>query len=189
MGAHKENEHRCRADSPMRRMLGALRSACRSERGTALVEFALVLPVLSILLFGMLDLGKAFNYWIDETHLASEGARWAAVDKNPGASAGQTLQQYIQSQADTRELRGAARVSICFPQGTSKFGDPVKVIVTDDYSFLGVLTHKLRFLSGRVVRSPSGSTKIVGSAVMRLEAPPSSYVADPGISQTECNGQ
>ena len=56
-----------------------------SEAGVALVEFALVLPLLLLLLFGMLDFGKAFNYWIDETHLANEGARWAGVNKNPGS--------------------------------------------------------------------------------------------------------
>jgi Flp pilus assembly protein TadG len=53
------------------------------ESGAVLVEFVLVLPLLLVLLFGMLDFGKAFNYWIDETHLANEGARFAAVNKNP----------------------------------------------------------------------------------------------------------
>ena len=57
--------------------------AVRNEDGAALVEFVLVLPLLLLLLIGMLDLGKAFNYWIDETHLANEGARYAAVNKNP----------------------------------------------------------------------------------------------------------
>src|SRR5919201_4870511 len=72
------------------------------ESGVALVEFALVLPLLLILLFGMLDFGRAFNYWIDATHLANEGARWAVVNKNPGTG---SLEQFIQEQADTDELR------------------------------------------------------------------------------------
>ena len=51
------------------------------ERGVALVEFALVAPILLVLLFGMLDFGRVFNYWIDATHLlvlASE-----RIDANP----------------------------------------------------------------------------------------------------------
>ena len=68
------------------------------EHGVALVEFALILPVLALMLFGMLDFGKAFNYWIDETHLANEGARWAVVNKNPASSG--TLQAYIRDQGD-----------------------------------------------------------------------------------------
>ena len=55
----------------------------RDESGAALVEFALVLPLLLLLLFGLLDFGKAFNYWIDETHLANAGARFPHVPPAP----------------------------------------------------------------------------------------------------------
>ena len=61
------------------------------ESGVAITEFALVLPLLLLLLLGMIDFGKAINYWIDETHLANEGARWAAVNKNPGSGSGLTV--------------------------------------------------------------------------------------------------
>ena len=90
------------------------------ERGVALVEFALVLPILLVLLFGMLDFGRAFNYWIDSTHLANEGARWAVVNKNP-ASAG-TLQAYIRDQADTNELRSGGTASV--PDGWRRQAAP-----------------------------------------------------------------
>jgi len=53
------------------------------SRGAALVELALVLPLLLVVVFGMLDFGKAFNEWIDETHLANDGARLAAVSYCP----------------------------------------------------------------------------------------------------------
>jgi hypothetical protein len=62
------------------------RGRIREERGTALVELALVLPLLLIVLLGMLDFGKAFNEWISQTHLASEGARLAAVNYCPSPS-------------------------------------------------------------------------------------------------------
>jgi Flp pilus assembly protein TadG len=75
------------------------RSPYGSESGVALVEFALVLPLLLVLLLGVLDFGKGFNYWIDETHLANEAARFAVVNKNPGTSG--SLQNYVLSQADT----------------------------------------------------------------------------------------
>ena len=39
------------------------------QKGTSLVEFALILPVLALILFGLLDFAKAFNYWNDQTHL------------------------------------------------------------------------------------------------------------------------
>ena len=131
-----------------------------------------MIPVLLVVLLAMLDFGKAFNYWIDETHLANEGARWAVVDQNPGAG---TLQNYIQQQATTQELRAggtasvpdAAQVCISFPSGTSRVGDPVNVSVSTTYNWLP-------FLSDHI---GAASTTITGSATMRLEAVPTAYGA------------
>lgn len=140
-----------------------------AESGVALVEFTLVLPLLLLVLFAILEFGKGFNYWIDETHLANEAARFAVVNKDPGSSG--TLQDYILSQADTNELRSGGtasipakpQVCISFPNGTSKVGDPVKATVTLTY-------HWLPFL--KLVDTP-----ITASATMRLEAVPSNYAA------------
>ena len=144
-----------------------------SEDGVAIVEFALILPVLALMLFGMLDFGKAFNYWIDETHLANEGARWAVVNKNPASSG--TLQAYIRQQATTAELRNGGtaslanpvRVCIEFPNGTSNVGDPVRVALTATYRWLGFIASETSLTE----------TTITGSATMRLEARPTNYAA------------
>jgi Flp pilus assembly protein TadG len=151
------------------------RDCARSEDGVALVEFALVLPVLALLLFGMLDFGKAFNYWIDETHLANEGARLAAVNRNPAPS-GTSLQQYIRDQATTPELRDGGtpsvasplQVCVAFPAGSSNVGDPVKVTVETTYQWLGVVTGQVPGLTSATIR---------GQATMRLEAQPTNYTA------------
>ncbi len=84
----------------------------RDESGVALVEFAFVLPLLLVLLLGIIDFGRAFNHWIDATHLANVGARYATVNKNPGAT-GQTLQQYIQAQ---RIQQTPVKVCIALPR-------------------------------------------------------------------------
>src|SRR5437773_10650409 len=83
----------------------------RCDRGTAIVEFSIVLPLLLLLLFGIVDFAKAWNYTNDMTHLANEGARLAAVDNNPGSGSGKTLQQYIASQAESSELKNGAATS------------------------------------------------------------------------------
>ena len=62
------------------------KTSLHETRGAALVELALVLPLLLMVLLGMLDFGKAFNEWISQTHLASEGARLAAVNYCPSPS-------------------------------------------------------------------------------------------------------
>jgi Flp pilus assembly protein TadG len=154
------------------------------EAGVALIEFALVAPILLVILLGMLDFGKAFNYWIDETHLAASGARWAVVNKNPGSG---TLQQYIQAQGDTAELRSGgtssvsqpAKVCVSFPNVghvTPQVGDPVKVTVQISYRWLPII--------GKRLVSPTAL--IGGSATMRLEALPTNYTAGPGLTGTSC---
>lgn len=169
------------------------------ESGVALVEFALVLPLLLLVLFGVFEFGRIFNYWIDETHLANEAARWAAVNRNPGldrpvnvttcapeAGGATDLQTYIRCQATTQELRSGAsgdqgsdplQVYICFPNGTSNIGDPVRVIVRTTYNYLPLVGD---FLSGTFGDGAIDTTVgITGSATMRLEATPTTFTANP----------
>ena len=156
----------------VRAAAGRARAGARDERGVALVEFALVLPILIVLLFGMLDFGKAFNYWIDGTHLANEGARWAVVNRNP-STGGETLQEYISAQATTAELRNGGtpsipdplEVCITFPNGQN-VGDPVRVTVKTTYRWLGVLTAQVPGLT---------DTEMRGTSTMRLEVAPTNY--------------
>ena len=52
----------------------------KNERGASAVEFALILPILVILVFGIIEFGIAYNNYISITHAAREGARLAAVN-------------------------------------------------------------------------------------------------------------
>jgi Flp pilus assembly protein TadG len=61
----------------MRRMTSAKRF--RAESGEALVEMALVLPILIVLSMGMLDFGRAFHTKSLLDQAAREGARVAVV--------------------------------------------------------------------------------------------------------------
>ena len=137
----------------------------RSERGQAAVEFALVVPVLCLVVLALVDFGKALNYWLDTSHLAAEGARLAAVLGNSPEPGGD-WKNWIQQQAESKELRdgtgsvtSAAVVSVCLPNGTpAKIGDPVRVTVTADYKWIP-------FVGGATISLRSNST-------MRLERLP-----------------
>jgi Flp pilus assembly protein TadG len=133
------------------------RSSLRAENGQAAVEFALVVPLLCLVIIAILHFGKVMNYWLDLNHVASEGARKAAV--NTFASDGE-YDAYVRSRLETGELRTggttsiptAAAVAVCLPEGAD-VGDPVTVQVSAGYSlpFIGT-TITLR-----------------GTATMRLE--------------------
>jgi len=166
-------------------MIESVQTKLVEDRGVALAELALVLPLLLLLLFGMLDFGKAFNEWIDETHIANEGARLAAVgypavvgacDGSKAPNPNVCLTQYLQQAADIPELRSgrtgdayaaaqsAAQVCISYPTNpaTSSFGqigDPVQVTVRVTYRWLNYLVNRVNL----------GATPILGKATMRLE--------------------
>ncbi len=159
----------------MTKFLPHRRSPYSSEAGASLVEFVLVLPLLLTLLFGMIDFGKAFNYWIDSTQITSEGARFAAVNRKPDPLNGLSLQQQLREQGNTAELRNGgtdsvvapAQVCVEFPNGTSNPGDPVLVRMTFVY-------HWLPFVGDRV---DVANTSVTSTAVMRLEAVPTNFTA------------
>ncbi len=60
----------------------------RDERGAAVVEFALILPVLMLFVFGIVEFGRAYSARIQLTSAVREGARAVALG-NDGVAATQ----------------------------------------------------------------------------------------------------
>ena len=58
----------------------------RSERGAAALEFALILPILITLIFGIIEFGRAFNASITVTQAAREAVRQVALNKGSAAA-------------------------------------------------------------------------------------------------------
>ena len=56
-----------------------LQHSCKQNKGQALVETALVLPIIIILLMGIVDFGMLFNNYIMVSTASREAARCAAV--------------------------------------------------------------------------------------------------------------
>jgi Flp pilus assembly protein TadG len=117
----------------------------RREDGTALIEFALVLPLLILIVMGILYFGRYESYANNETQLASSAARWASINANPGSGSGLTLQQYVAQQASPELTKGssdvtAIKVYIYYPSGsTGQVGQPVRACVTNTLNFIPTL--------------------------------------------------
>jgi Flp pilus assembly protein TadG len=61
-----------------------IRKIARDERGQAVTEFAVILPVLLLVLFAIFQFGIIFNNYIQVTAAAREGARKGAVNRTTG---------------------------------------------------------------------------------------------------------
>jgi Flp pilus assembly pilin Flp len=121
-----------------------------SERGTAVVEFALIAPILFLLVFGIIEFGRILNAYNDLTQLAGQGARAAAVSRNPdgtavgasggtvddadcGSAGGHSIQCQLSSfYAKQDSLTG---VKVCIPSVPSGIGQPVTVHTSYVYNF------------------------------------------------------
>ncbi|WP_170180355.1 TadE/TadG family type IV pilus assembly protein [Desulfoglaeba alkanexedens] len=122
----------------------------KAEKGAAAVEFAIILPILIMLLFGIFQFGIAFNNYIAITHAAREGARLAAVDPlNPD-----DLKEIIIQRAYPVPLK-EGDITIRTPEGT-EVGQPVEVEISYD------ITIEIPLVG-------SWSIPLTNKAVMRLE--------------------
>jgi Flp pilus assembly protein TadG len=127
--------------------LGRARRRLAARNGQALVEFALVIPLVLLLIFGIIDFGKAFNYYNDETSLANQAVRFAEVN-NCSPCGGQSVEQYVASTADTQQLRDHVSITFCGvleSDGVTygKAGDPIRAKVTFPYSWLPYIVTKV----------------------------------------------
>ena len=95
----------------------------KNENGASAVEFAIILPILVILIFGIVEFGIAYNNYLAITHAAREGARLAAVDLyNP------KLEDIIRERAYPISPN---KITVSTPDGLPpKIGDRVEVEVT-----------------------------------------------------------
>ena len=57
-----------------------------SERGAAAVEFALIVPLLLLLLLGVIEFGRVFNAQLQLSAAARESVRVMAIQKLPGTA-------------------------------------------------------------------------------------------------------
>jgi Flp pilus assembly protein TadG len=68
-----------------------------SERGTALLEAALTIPILLLICVGIFEFGRAYQTWQVLTNAAREGARMAVVPNSNAGAVEARVREYMQS--------------------------------------------------------------------------------------------
>ena len=96
-------------------------SARRSERGSSLVEVAVVLPVLLVMLVGAADLGRAFYMAMELTAAARAGAQFGGVSQTNSLDAADirataaAAASNIGLQANSADIPTVGQVPQCAP--------------------------------------------------------------------------
>jgi Flp pilus assembly protein TadG len=141
-------------------MLKLIRSRRKNgEKGQALVEFTLLVPIFLLLLFAIVDFGMGFYSWITVTNAAREGARLGVV-----LATEQQIEDRVYQAADLPNEGTNMTVTVTNAQGQP--GESVVVQVDYDYDLITPLAGIVSFVSGDVL----GPTLTFSStAEMRLE--------------------
>ena len=133
----------------------------RDQRGSELIELAMVTPILLLILAGIFDFGMLFRSWQAVTNAAREGARVAVL---PGYG-NEDIEDRVDAYIDAAGLTGAYTVNVANQTIATGAGTvsvrAVTVTLTQNLTFLGGIG---AFFGGSFGTVPVGAT-----AVMRTE--------------------
>ena len=94
------------------------RTITRDESGQTMTEFAIILPVLVVLLFGIIQFGILFNNYMTLTDAVRAGAREGAVSRSDADPTGATTTAVRSSAADLNQTNLAVTVNSPWQAGT-----------------------------------------------------------------------
>jgi Flp pilus assembly protein TadG len=130
------------------------------DRGATAVEFALLLPMLLLLVFGLIDFGRALNAQITLTQAAREGARLAALGGQLSAVVSRT--QTAATGLSSSQV--SVTVTAC-PSGSGSTADAT-VQASYPFSFVTPIGAIARLLGGS---GPGSSITLTATGVMACE--------------------
>lgn len=125
----------------------------RGDDGAAAVEFALVLPFLLLLVFGMVDFGRAYNAKVTLTHAAREGVRVWALTKDTARA----------EQAARDAAVGLSHLTIT--TAPCETGKATKLSITHDFSYITPLDGLMSLFPGGTTMS--NPVRMNSNGVMR----------------------
>lgn len=141
-----------------------MKAGIESQKGTSAVEFAIILPILLLLILGIFEFSfLQFNKAVI-TNAAREGARAGIVQRIPRVSSTEietTVNNYCFNHLITFDGPTTPTVSSITPCPEGAYsGAPLQVTVTFHYTYLALPS----FVSGLI-----GGTTLTAEAVMKCE--------------------
>ncbi len=109
----------------------------RSSPGQSLVEFAVLLPLLLLILIGILDLGRLLATYVILENAARDGARYGGLHSTDPNIASD-IQARVESEASGTIINTSQIQPVqCVPTScTDAIGNPLQVKVTYPFTFI-----------------------------------------------------
>jgi Flp pilus assembly protein TadG len=103
----------------------------RSQKGAALLETAIVLPIILVVCVGIFEFGRAYQTWQVLTNAAREGARAAVIQGTTDTDITTRVRNYMQGGA----LPNYSTASVTITRGVALTGSDTGTKVQIDYPF------------------------------------------------------
>lgn len=117
----------------------------KHQKGQSLLEFALLLPILLLILAGVLDLGRLYYAYVAVTDAAAEGAAYAAI--HPNAPYAEIEARATEASGGLIDLETYGTIEVYRPSIAP--GQPVTVAVTFQFT-LGTPIIQAFFEDGQI---------------------------------------
>jgi len=128
----------------------------RDRRGSSVVEFAMVLPLLLILVSGIIEFGLILYDKVVITNASREGARYGIVVQSPSVTAAQ-ITGVVNNYCSTYLVSATNNSPVTtVTNAGGAFQTLLKVQVTYNYGFF-VLPNLVKSLTGPIVLSATTS--------------------------------
>ncbi len=137
----------------------------RSRRGQAAVEFALILPVFVLLVFGALEFGRAYFDAHLLTNAAREGAREGSLPNRTETDVEQAVDDFLQRVGLPGEW--STEVTVLDESGNQRAGG-LSAAVEGDLVVVTV-TYDFQVIVGSLLPNFSGTVPLHGRCVFRHE--------------------
>ena len=139
-----------------------MRRRIKSERGAALLEAAITLPMLLLVSVGIFEFGRAYQTWQILTNAAREGARMAVLPDSSNSDITARVTQYM-TDGQLGAVRGATvdvnRSAVLDVNGRNVSASEVSI----DYPFSFIVLQP-------VARLVAPQTSLGGAVVMHAQA-------------------
>jgi Flp pilus assembly protein TadG len=148
-------------------MIGAIRmEADRGRKGQAVVEFALVLPVFLLLVFGALEFGRAYFNMHLLTNAAREGARRASLPNQTQSGVEDTVQNFLTNVGLSADDCSTA-ITVEDQSGNERTGGLSAAIEGDVVTV--AVTYNFEVIVGSLLPGFSGTVPLEASCAFRHE--------------------